>query len=328
MKNEIKKIQDLIEQSKSILITSHENPDGDALGSTLSLGLGLHKIGKEITLYNKDGVPEMLEFLPHSENIVKSLNSVSGPFDIAFAVDCTATSRAGVEFEEYAKSENCKNVVIIDHHQTTGSDANIHLLDEGASSTGILIYAILKALDIELDKDIAENIYTTIVSDTGSFSYSNTNSDTLRIAAELVDIGVEPSKISQAIYENEPLRKLELYKLAIPTLEITEDETIASIYVDKKMFNETDTTRQDTEGLVNIPRSIKGVYVAMLFRQEGQESDPEWKVSLRSKGRVNVAKIAEGFGGGGHARAAGCSLKGSIQEVKSRVISSVKEALA
>jgi phosphoesterase RecJ-like protein len=328
VKSKQQQIQDLIHRSKHILITSHENPDGDALGSTLSLGLGLRKIGKEITLYNKDGVPEMLEFLPHSENIVESLNSESGPFDIAFAVDCTATSRAGKDFEEYAKSENCKNVVIIDHHQTTGSDADIHLLDEAASSTGILIYTILKALDIELDKDIAENIYTTIVSDTGSFSYSNTNSDTLRIAAELIDLGVKPSRISQALYENEPLRKLELYKLAIPTLEITKNETIASIYVDKKMFNETGTTRQDTEGLVNIPRSIKGVDVAMLFRQEGQESDPEWKVSLRSKGRVNVAKIAESFGGGGHARAAGCSLKGSIQEVKSRVISSVKEALA
>ena len=327
MKSEIQKLEDLIRESKNILITSHENPDGDALGSMLSLGLGLKKIGKEVTFYNKDGVPEILDFLPHSEHIVSSLSSVSGPFDIAFTLDCTATSRAGIEFEEYAKSENCKNVVIVDHHETTGSDADLHLLDQNASSTGIIIYRILNSLDIELDKSIAENIYTTIVSDTGSFSYSNTNSDTLRIAAELVDIGVEPSHISQALYENEPLRKLELFKLVIPTLEITEDKIIASIFVDKKMFHETATTRQDTEGMVNIPRSIKGVDVAMLFREEGQDSDPEWKVSLRSKGRVNVAKIAEGFGGGGHAGAAGCSLKGSIQEVKSIVISSVQEAL-
>lgn len=327
MKSEIQELLNLIDKSKTILITSHENPDGDALGSTLSLGLGLKKIGKEITFYNKDGVPEILDFLPHSENIETSLSSISGPFDIAFAVDCTATSRAGNAFEEYAKSENCKSVVIIDHHQTTGSDADIHLLDEAASSTGILIYRILKALQIDLDKDIAENIYTTIVSDTGSFSYSNTSSDTLRIAAELIDLGVEPSQISQSLYENEPLRKLELYKLAIPTLEITKEKTIASIYVDKEMFSKTGTSRQDTEGLVNIPRSIKGVDVAMLFRQEGHDTDPEWKVSLRSKGRVNVAKIAEGFGGGGHARASGCSLKGSIKEVKDRVISEVQEAL-
>jgi len=321
------KMLDLIRNSATILIASHENPDGDALGSTLSLGLGLSKIGKKVVCYNKDGVPEMLEFLPHSDSVESSLDSITGPFDIAFAVDCTSTSRAGLEFEEYAKSENCKKVVIIDHHQTTGSDADFHFLDEHSSSTGILIYKILIALEIELDKDIAENIYTTIVSDTGSFSYSNTNSDTLRIAADLVDIGVEPSRISEALYENEPLRKIELLKLVMPTLDISDDETIASLYVDKHMYDETGTTRQDTEGLVNIPRSIKGVDVALFFRQEGSVEELEWKVSLRSKGRVNVAKIAEGFGGGGHARAAGCSVKGTISEVKARVISSVREAL-
>ena len=317
---------DLIRKSENILIASHENPDGDALGSTLSLGLGLSKIGKKVVYYNKDGVPEMLEFLPHSEFVESSLDSIAGPFDIAFAVDCTSTSRAGTEFEQYAESEKCKNVVVIDHHQTTGSDADFHLLDEHASSTGILIYKILKALEIELDKDIAENIYTTIISDTGSFSYSNTNSDTLRIAADLVDLGVEPSRISESLYETEPLRKIELLKLVMPTLEISEDETIASLYVDKHMYSETGTTRQDTEGLVNIPRSIKGVDVALFFRQEGSEQELEWKVSLRSKGRVNVAKIAEGFGGGGHERAAGCSVKGTISEVKTKVISSVREA--
>jgi phosphoesterase RecJ-like protein len=319
---------DLIRKSENILIASHENPDGDALGSTLSLGLGLSKIGKKVVYYNKDGVPEMLEFLPHSESVESSLDSIAGPFDIVFAVDCTSTSRAGTEFEQYAESEKCKNVVVIDHHQTTGSDADFHLLDEHASSTGILIYKILKALEIELDKDIAENIYTTIISDTGSFSYSNTNSDTLRIAADLVDLGVEPSRISESLYETEPLRKIELLKLVMPTFEISEDETIASLYVDKHMYSETGTTRQDTEGLVNIPRSIKGVDVALFFRQEGSEQELEWKVSLRSKGRVNVAKIAEGFGGGGHERAAGCSVKGTISEVKTRVISSVREAFA
>ena len=204
----------------------------------------------------------------------------------------------------------------------------MHILDSAASSTGVIIYRILKFLGIEIDQAIAQNIYTTIVSDTGSFRYSNTNTETFNIAAELVQKGVDPSEISQALYENEPLRKIELFKLAIPTLEITADKSIASIYVDKDMFKETGTTRQDTEGFVNIPRSIKGVEVSLLFREEGKAGDQDWKISLRSKGRVNVAKIAESFGGGGHARAAGCSLKGTIEEVKSLVIGSVQEALA
>jgi len=327
LKSEFQKLLNLILESEKILITSHENPDGDALGSMLSFGQGLETIGKKVELYNVDGVPEMLEFLPNSSRIINSLSLLKGPFDIAFAVDCTATSRAGKEFEDYANSENCKNVVIIDHHETVSSDVDLSVLDSKASSTGILIYKILKALDVELNTSIAENIYTTIVSDTGSFSYSNTNSETLRIAADLIDLGADPSRISQALYENEPLRKLELLKLVMPTLDITEEKNIASIYVNKRMLIETGTTRQDTEGMVNIPRSIKGVDVALMFRQEGTEDEPEWKASLRSKGKVNVAKIAEGFGGGGHARAAGCSIKGSIDEVKAKVISCVKEDL-
>jgi phosphoesterase RecJ-like protein len=146
----------------------------------------------------------------------------------------------------------------------------------------------------------------------------------LKIAAELVQGGADPSQISQALYENEPLRKIELLKLVIPTLDITENKNIASIFVDKDMFQETGTTREDTEGMVNIPRSIKGVEVAILFRQEG---DSEWKMSLRSKGNLNVAKIAESFGGGGHARAAGCSVQGNILDVKNKVISTIEEAL-
>ncbi len=322
--NEIEKVLVLIGESKRVLITSHQNPDGDALGSMLALGLGLEKIGKDVVFYSKDGVPEILEFLPHSDKIVNSINGIESSFDIAFAVDCTSTSRAGAEFEEYAKSENCKNVVIVDHHETTGADADLRLLDQAASSTGMIIYRVLKSLAVEMDESISENIYTTIVSDTGSFSYSNTNSETLRVAAELVDSGADPSKISQALYENEPLRKIELFKLVIPTLDMTEDKKIASIFVDKDMFQKTGATREDTEGMVNIPRSIKGVKVAILFRQEG---DSEWKISLRSKGSVNVAKIAEGFGGGGHAGAAGCSLEGNMADVKTKVISTIKEGL-
>ncbi len=325
--NELEKVLHLIRESKRVLITSHQNPDGDALGSMLGLGLGLEKIGKDVVFYSKDGIPEILEFLPHSDKIVNSIKEIEGPFDIAFAVDCTDTNRAGIEFEEYAKSENCKNVVIVDHHETTSSDADLHLLDQNASSTGIIIYRILNLLDIKLDKSISENIYTTIVTDTGSFNYSNTSSDTFRVAAKLVDSGADPSQISQALYENEPLRKLELFKLVMPTLDITEDKNIASISVDKDMFQQTGTTREDTEGMVNIPRSIKGIEVAILFRQEEGDGDLDWKVSLRSKGSVNVAKIAEGFGGGGHTRAAGCSLEGSIMDVKAKVISAIKEGL-
>jgi len=324
---EFDSILELIKVSKRVLISSHENPDGDAIGSTLALGLALEQMGKEVVLYNKDGVPELLRFLPQSEKIRVSLKEVEGTFDLAFAVDCTGTSRAGEEFEDFLKTGRCGKVVIMDHHQTNNSSADFRLLDPRSSSTGIIIYSVLKRLPVEINPDIAENIYTTIIGDTGSFRYSNTNPDTFRAAAELVEHGADPAEISQALFESEPLRKLKLIGLILPTLDVSEDKKIASVFVDKQMFAETGARREDTEGIVNIPRSIKGIEVALMFREETGKDGALWKVSFRSKGAVDVARIAEEFGGGGHKRAAGCSVHGTLSEAKSRIIESIREVL-
>jgi phosphoesterase RecJ-like protein len=325
--NELGNILEIIKGAKRILISSHENPDGDAIGSMLGLGLGLEQLGKDVVYYNKDGVPEMLAFLPGSGSIGKSLQDIEGNFDIAFALDCTGTNRAGEEFETFLKSGRSRHVVIVDHHQTNNSSADFHLLDPSSSSTGMIIYSLLKSLSVEIDNSIAENIYTTIVGDTGSFRYSNTNPDTFRVAAELVEHGADPAEVSEALFESEPLRKLRLIGLVLNTLEVTDNKTIASVYIDKSMFAESGACREDTEGLVNIPRSLKGVEVALLLREEGDKEGSFWKVSLRSKGDVDVAEIAEAFGGGGHKRAAGCSVTGSLNEVKEKIYGSIREML-
>lgn len=327
MRSDMDTILGLIRDAKRVLVSSHENPDGDAIGSTLALGLGMEQLGKEVVFYNKDGVPEILRFLPHSDRIVKSLDGIEGTFDLVFAVDCTGTNRAGSEFEDFLSTGRGGKVIIIDHHQTNNSSADLHLLDPRSSSTGIIVYSVLKQLPVEINSDIADNIYTTIIGDTGSFRYSNTNPDTFRVAAELVEHGADPAEISEALFESEPLRKLKLIGLVLPTLEVSGDKKIASVYVDKKMFAQSGACREDTEGIVNIPRSIKGVEVAVLFREEVDKDGSLWKVSFRSKGQVDVAKVAEGFGGGGHYRAAGCSLAGDLDEVKKRVIESVREVL-
>ena len=326
MNEEMKAVIDAIDKSKRILITSHENPDGDALGSTLGLGLGLEKLGKEVVFYNGDGVPELLTFLPGSERIETSLEGADN-FDLAFAVDCTGTSRAGSEFEDFLKAGRCRQVVIIDHHQTNSSSADIHLLDSGSSSTGEIVYLLLKTMSVEIDEAIAKNLYTTIVSDTGSFRYSNTNPVTFRDASELVEHGADPAEISEALFESEPLRKLKLMALVLPTLSVCEGNRVASVVVDRSMFERAGARREDTEGLVNIPRSIKGVEVAVAFREEDGNGSPFWKISLRSKGDVDVARIAERFGGGGHKKAAGCSVEGALEEVQSRVFGCISEEL-
>lgn len=328
MKNEAKKIKELILRSKRILITSHENPDGDALGSMIGLGLGLEQLGKEVTLYDKDGVPELLEFLPYADKVGNSLENIEGEFDMAFAVDCTGISRAGREFEEFVSTSRSGPVVIVDHHQTNSSTADYHLLDPESSSTGMIIYSVLKSLGVRITPDIASNIYATIIGDTGSFRYSNTSPETFRVAAELVEYGADPSEISEALFEREPLRKLKLLGLVLHTLHVMEDKRIASVVVDRTMFDQTGTSREDTEGIINIPRSVKGVEVAVLFREESDDvKNPVWKISFRSKGKVDVAGIAESFGGGGHKRAAGCSIEGSLSEVKNRVFESISGEL-
>jgi bifunctional oligoribonuclease and PAP phosphatase NrnA len=327
VRNEISEITQEIRGAERVLITSHENPDSDALGSMLALGLGLKKLGKAVTLYNKDGVPDVLGFLPNSELIQSSIDDIEGTFDLCIVVDCPTTDRAGKEFQEFLSRGTCSKVIIIDHHQTMSSAENLSLLDPEASSTGVLIYSILKDVGVEIDSSIAENLYTTIVGDTGSFRYSNTNSETFSIAAGLVQAGAEPEKISQALYESEPLKKLKLLGLVLPTLQVVSDNRIASLYVERTMFEITGTDREDTEGMVNIPRSIKGVEVALLFRQEKNNSNPAWKVSLRSKGDVDVSKIAENFGGGGHKKAAGCNISGELSETMQKIYDSINEAL-
>lgn len=326
--SELEKIVDVILTGKRFLIASHENPDGDAIGSMLALGLSLESIGKEVVFYDKDGAPLFLQFLPCAGRIKTSLNPSGENFSATFALDCTDTERPGKEFEKFTKSGKCGTVIIIDHHQTTKPSADIHLLDPRSSSTGMIIYSLLKALRLQISADAAKCIYTTIVGDTGSFNYSNTNAETFRVAAELVDLGVNPSEISEAIYENEPLKRVKLLALILPTLEVTEDGRIASVVANREMFRATGTSRGDTDGVVNFPRAIKGVEVAVLFREEEpDENDSRWKISLRSKGKINVAQVAEKFGGGGHERASGCSVSGALADARRRIFGSISEAM-
>ncbi|MGQ0792686.1 MAG: DHH family phosphoesterase [Deltaproteobacteria bacterium] len=317
----------LIGRGGRFCIASHENPDGDAIGSTLALGLALRQLGKEVLLYNRDSVPDYLRFLAQSSEITNSL--AGAPFDATFIVDCPHAGRVGVEFERFVKSGVGGATVIIDHHESSRPASDFRILDTAASSTGMLIYSLIKTLGTQITPDIAASLYTTISGDTGSFKYSNTYAETFRAAAELVEAGADPSQISEAVYENEPLSRLKLLGLVLPTLEISCGGRVSSIVITQGMFRETGATREDTEGFVNFPRSIRGVEVAALFREEepGENGD-RWKISLRAKGALNVAGIAETFGGGGHKNAAGCTISGGLAHVKSAVLRAVEEGIS
>jgi phosphoesterase RecJ-like protein len=215
-------------------------------------------------------------------------------------------------------------VINIDHHPYGELFGDINLVDQKASATGAIIYRIIKGAGHTLDYDTALCIYTAIVTDTGSFRYSNADPEAFRISAELVELGINPWFIAEKLYESQPRKRLELLALALANLTVSERGDFASITVTLDMYEKTGAGADLTDGFVNYPRSIHGVEVAALFREVKRGL---FKVSFRSKGKVNVSALAAAFGGGGHHNAAGCTVSGYVDEVKKLVFSHLENAL-
>lgn len=316
----IDKIIAELKNNNSFLIVSHINPDGDAIGSELALAHGLRSMGKKVTVFNHDSVPGIVRFLPGSGEIVHDLSS-SEQFDAAIVVDCGTPKQLGEKFNAF---KGYKRLLNIDHHVTNLSFADIALVDPDASATGAIIYRILKRMQIAITKEIALCIYTTIVVDTGSFHYGNSNPEAFSIAGEMVNLGVEPWIVAENIYESQPEERIRLHSMALSVLSTHYNGKIGFIMVSGDMYKATGTTAEDTDGIVNYARSLKGVEVAIFVREISQG---KYKASLRSKGRVDVTRIASQYDGGGHVNAAGCVLNGSLAEVKKKLIAATEEIL-
>ncbi len=307
----------LIKTNKKFLIVSHISPEGDAIGSSIALALGLEKMGKSVYVLNRDPVPDILKFLPSAKIVTRKIPS--GKFDVMFIVDCPNMERTGL------KNLRAKITVTIDHHLLLSQvipKQSLNLIDPKASATGELVYKLLHSLHVTIDKAIATNLYTAILTDTGGFRYSNTTPESLKIASRLVAAGADPWEITKEVYENFSFNRLRLVSLCLPTIE--KKGKITSITVTRDMFKKTKTSIEDTENIIDFPRQIKGSEVALLFREDRKNL---YKISFRSKGKVNVAKIAKTFGGGGHANAAGCKLTGSLTEVKGKIFKAVENAI-
>lgn len=308
-----------IERNSSFLITTHENPDGDAIGSTLALANYLSRLGKEVTIYCSDPVPDLYRFLPMSDRAVTAIPP--RPYDICFVLDVGELRRAG---QELAKFGQIGKYINIDHHLHCEHFGYINLIDPEAAATGILIYRILKGAGHEPDYDTALCIYTAIITDTGSFRYSNANKEAFAAAGDMISKGINAWSVAEKLYESQPRQRLELLALALSTLAISDDGSYASIAVTLDMYKKSGGNAELTDGFVNYPRSINGVEVAVFFREL---SDGLFKVGFRSKGKVNVSALAAGFGGGGHHNAAGCTISGSLEEVKKIVFEHLAKSL-
>lgn len=314
----IKDIIKAINEGQSFLITSHVRLDGDALGSELALYLMLRDLGKKAVVYNQDSTPEHYRFLPASQNIVHELGAVK-QYEAAFILDCSELSRIGDQTEKFGK---IKKLINIDHHVSNGGFCEIKLIDAQASSTGELIFRLMKGMGITMTKDICTNLYAAILTDTGGFRYSNTHKDALRAAGELVEKGADPQWISENIYESDPPAKLKLLAKTLETLSLDMKMKAGSLVVTREMLQEAGASIDYTDGFVDIPRAVQGIEISVLYTQMASNG---FKLSLRSKGQVNVEKLAKKFGGGGHVNAAACRIEGDIESIKFKIMQAIKE---
>ena len=310
-------INRLKKEKGNILIFTHENPDADGIGSMLALYEFLKKEGKNVECGIKDPVPHILDFLPDVDKVQKLPNEKE--YDLAILVDAAGSFRAGCEIK-------AKEIIRIDHHIGGNKESNYDFIDTYAPSTTFLIAKILRYWDEEkIDESIAINLYTGLITDTGSFRYNNVTEEAFELADFLVRKGVDPHYVSNMIYERNQLSTIKLLQLTLSTLTIYENGKIASLVVERKFLEKTGALEEETEGFVNYARSIEGVEVAFIMIQK--EDLQTWRVSIRGKGNVDVREIAEYFGGGGHRDAAGCRIKGEKSEVISRIIEKAKKQL-
>src|SRR6185295_14715334 len=300
----------LIEQKQRFMITSHIRPDGDGLGSGLALYWMLKSLNKDAEVVLHDRVPPAYNVLPGSDRVLVQ-DDVTHRYDAAFIIECSDVDRPGLP------SLANQFVVNIDHHSTTEAFGHINWIDATSAAVGEMIYNLCKALGVEVTKEIAECIYTALLTDTGSFHFSNTTERTLKIASELVRRGVEPARISEALFYSAPFSKIKLLGLVLSNIERDESGRIAWITLDRSTVYEADACEEDSDGIVNHALSIGDVEAVAFFKEL---TPGAYRISLRSKGKNNVAKVAEGFGGGGHRNAAGCRIEGEFEDVKRRVI--------
>ncbi len=300
-----------------ILITTHKNPDGDAVGSSLGWYNFLKKLGKSVKIVYRDRIPYFFDYLPNV-NEVEVAEEIRKEFDWVIITDVSEPKRTG--FEEIP----AKRSLVIDHHITAEPFTDYFIVEPDISSTCELSYYIMKLISEELiDRSVALPIYTGILTDTGSFNYSNTSLDTHLVAAELLKKGVEPYTVYTNIFERNRINRYKLLELVLKTLKFALDQRVAHITLFRKFLEETGAYPEESEGFINYPRSIEGVEVAVFFKEIEENF---WKVSLRSKGKINVAEVAKNLGGGGHRMAAGYEKRGSIDKVKEKLFKELELA--
>lgn len=311
-----------LKSSRHLLVASHVSPDGDALGSQLALGQALSALGKQVTIYNESDIPKLFRFLPGVDSIVQRLDSVDD-FDTAFILDCGDLQRIGDMASMVAR---IPTVINIDHHLTNTRFGAYHLVDPSACATAEIVYRVIKKLGVAITNPMAFAIYTGIMTDTGSFRFSNTNREAFSICEEMVGLGADPNYVANHVYVTYSLSRIKLLNLVLDSIEVSDNGRMSIMSLTQDMLDTTGTKPEDIGRLINYARHIEDVRVAALIYESknGNTVIPEgqghFHISLRSDGSVDVAKIAADYGGGGHMTAAGFNITTTLSAVKAKLL--------
>ena len=313
-------ITEEVRKHHRFLITTHVEPDGDAVGSTLAMLHALKAMGKDVVACLSDPVPPIYRFLPGSREILAEVPLGFVP-EVVIVLDCSELNRAG----EVLKNLDFTSVVIIniDHHNSNDRYGTFAHVEESAA-TGELVFKLIEELGIRMTREMGMCVYTAILTDTGGFRYRNTTRGSLRIAAEIVGLGVNPGEIAEKACESYPLERFQILGRALKNLRVSCDGKVADFFVTQKMFNGADVPPSIVEGFVNYPREIDGVLVSVFLREKAKG---KYRVSLRSKGDADVSQVAQFFGGGGHRNAAGCVVEGDLETARDLILRRVCEAV-
>jgi len=301
-----------IDSRESFVLTSHARADGDAVGSSLACCEVLRRMGKQAEVILHDGVPRVYQQLPFADGVIHA-DRVNGSYDAAILLECDSIQRTRLEGLE------AQFLINIDHHKSGRAFANVNWIDPQAVATAEMVYRLAREAGVKISPEIATCLYTAVLTDTGAFMYEGTNQHTFELARELVLAGADPARCARHIYFGHSTAKMRLLGLALSALQ--REGPLAWIWVTQEQMERTGAKEEDCEGLVNYALAIGDVEVAVFFREL---PDRRFRVSLRSKGALDVAHIAEEFGGGGHACASGCSVDGPLHAAVESVLGKVR----
>jgi phosphoesterase RecJ-like protein len=301
----VAQIVDELRARQRFVITSHARPDGDAIGSSMALAYALRQLGKEVRVVSRDAPPAPTMVFPGVAEI-EVTPQIDNPGDAVVVMECGDLKRTGIDGLDGGY------VINIDHHPGNSMYGALNWFDHSAAACGEMVFDLVRALGVPLTLEIATHVYVAILTDTGSFHYSNITPRTFEICRLCVEAGVNPPAVARSVFDSNSLGRLKLFGAILNRMRLDPSARIATLSIDEDLMRACGGTYEDTDGLINMPLTVKDIVAVVFFKQQAPQ---EWRVSMRSKGDVDINAIAKEFGGGGHKNASGCNGRGSLAEL-------------